>query len=212
MTKFPEPSDPAALRRVAPAWRELPAGTLLVRIYSRGGTHPTDWHAFRFYGPVDGRFDHHEPPPSLQARGILYGATLAVTCIAERFQAARTIDPFTGEPWLVAFRLRRLVRLLDLTGVWPTRAGASMAINSGQRPRARRWSRMIYAAYPEAEGVWYASSMYRNAPAVALYERARPALPPSPEANRALADPVLQINLENAALELNYALISRPLP
>jgi hypothetical protein len=190
----------------------LPAGTLLVRIYSRGGAHPVDWNAFRFYGPLDARFDHHGPPPSLQARGILYAATLAVTCLAERSQAARTIDPYTGEPWLAAFRLRRAVRLLDLTGAWPTRAGTSMAINSGQRPRARRWSQAIYAAYPQAEGIWYGSSMYGNAPAVALYERAQSALPHTPEANRAPADAVLQISLENAALELNYALISRPLP
>jgi hypothetical protein len=212
VAKFPEPPDAATLRRIGPQWRELPAGTLLVRIYSRGGAHPVEWNALRFYGPLDGRFDHHEPPPSLQARGILYAATVAVTCLAERFQAARTIDPFAGEPWLVAFRLQRSVRLLDLTGTWPTRAGASMAINSGQRSRSRRWSKAIYAAYPDAEGLWYASSMYRNAPATALYERAQAALPRSPEANRALADPVLQIGLENAALELNDALISRPLP
>ena len=212
MAKFPEPPHRAELRRVGPQWRELPAGTLLVRIYGRGGAQPVDWNTFRFYGPLDGRFDHHEPPPSLQSRGILYAATHAVTCIAERFQAARTIDPFTGEPWLVAFRLRRPVRLLDLTGTWPTRAGASMAINSAQRPRARRWSQAIYAAYPQAEGLWYASSMYGNVPAAALYERAQSALPRLPEANRALADPVLQISLENAALELNYSLIARTLP
>jgi hypothetical protein len=220
--KFPEPPGADALRRVAPVWRELPAGTLLARVYNQGGPHPTSWNTFRFYGPLDGRFDHHVPPPSAQARGILYAATLAVTCLAERFQAARTIDPFTAEPWLVVFRLRRSARLLGLTRNWLTQAGASMAINSGQRPRARRsrartggarepWSRTIYEAYPEAEGLWYASSMYANAPAVALYERAKQALPLVPEANRALADAVLQISLENAALDLNYALIARPL-
>lgn len=210
MAKFPEPPEPGELRRVPPEWRELPRGTPLARIYHRGGAHPTDWRAFRFYGPLNARFDHHEPPASLQRRGIMYAATQAVTCIAEKFQAARTIDPFTDEPWLVVFWLRRTVRLLDLTGAWPTRAGASMAINSGQRPRARRWSQAIYAAYPEAEGLWYPSSMYRNAPAVALYERVESALPPSPEVNRALADPVLAISVETAALELNYGLISRP--
>jgi hypothetical protein len=210
--KFPEPPHPADLARIERHWRELPAGTLLVRIYDRGGPHPTDWNDFRYYGPLNVRFDHHEPPPSLQDRGIMYAATLAVTCFAEKFQAARTIDPFTGDPWLVAFRLRRAVRLLDLAGVWPTRAGASIAINSGPRPRARRWSRAIYAAYPDVEGVWYTSSMHANAPAVALYERAASALPSSPEVHRALADPTLQVSLENAAHELNYALIPRRAP
>ena len=39
------------------------------------------------------------------------------------------------------------------------------------RPRARRWSQAIYAVYADAAGLWYASSMHANAPAVALYER-----------------------------------------
>jgi RES domain len=209
VAKFPEPPSPADLQSTEPEWWDLPASTLLVRIYNRGGTHPTEWNAFRFYGPLDARFVHHEPPPAHQERGILYGATLAVTCIAEKFQATRTIDPYTGDPWLVVFRLQRQVRLLDLTRAWPTRAGTSMVINSGQRPRARRWSRAIYEAYQEAEGLWYASSMHANAPAVALYERARSALPPRPEVNRSLADATLDISLENAALELGYAVIPR---
>lgn len=211
MAKLPEPPGPDDLRTIGPEWWDLPTGTLLVRVYNRGGAHPADWDAFRHFGPLELRFDHHDPPPSRQGRGILYGATLAVTCLVEKFQAARTIDPFSGEPWLVAFRVQRPLRLLDLTGAWPTRAGASMAINSGPRPRARRWSRAIYAAYPEAEGLWYASSMHANAPAVALYERARPALPAAPEAHRALADALLQGSLENGALALNYALLARPL-
>lgn len=208
--KFPGPPGSDEMRAIRPDWRDVPADTLLVRVYGRGGAHGAEWDAFRHYGPLETRFDHHEPPPALQSRGILYAAMGAVTCLAERFQAARTIDPFTGGPWLVAFRLGRPVRLLDLTRAWPTRAGASMTINSGPRPRARRWSRAIYEAYPEAEGLWYASSMYANAPAVVLYERARPALPAAPEVHRALADPLLQTALENAALEINYALVPSP--
>ncbi len=126
------------------------------------------------------------------------------------FQARRAIVTNMGEPWLVGFRLAEPVKLLDLTGSWPTRAGASMAINSGPRPRARRWSRAIYAAYVEAAGLWYASSMHANAPAVALYERAEAALPPTPVFHRALTDPALQVVLENAALDLGYALVAGP--
>ncbi len=163
-------------------------------------------------GAVAVRFDHHQPPPRLQERGILYAATQIVTCLAEVFQAQRTIDAYTGEPWLVGFRLTRGVRLLDLRGRWPTQVGASMAINSGPRPRAQRWSRAIYAAYPEAEGLWYASSMHANSPAVAFYERAATALSTAPTFHRPLGDPTLLIGLENAAVELGYALVVRAAP
>ena len=103
----------------------------------------------------------------------------------------------------------RQVRLLDLTGLWPTRAGASMAISSGPRPRAREWSRAIYEAYPDAEGLWYGSSMCGNAPAVALYERAQDAVPRVPVFHRALAEPALLGMLEACARELGYALVVR---
>ncbi len=48
-----------------------------------------------------------------------------------------------------------------------------MALVSGPRPRARAWARAIYVAYPEAEGVWYGSSMHANTPCIALFERAQ---------------------------------------
>ena len=69
------------------------------------------------------------------------------------------------------------LRLLDLTGPWPTRAGASMLLASGPRGRARDWSRQVYAAYPQIQGLWYPSSMHAHARSAALYERARAALP-----------------------------------
>jgi hypothetical protein len=208
--KFPEPPVADRLARVAPEWHRVPAGTLLFRVYFQGGSHPAPWDAFRHYGPATARFDHHEPPPRVQTRGVLYAATQAITCLAEVFQARRTVAVHQADPWLVGFRLVRAIQLLDLTGRWPTRAGASMAMNSGPRPRAQRWSGSIYAAYPEAEGLWYGSSMHANSPAVALYERAQAAMPAAPVFHRALADPTLEVVLENAALALGYALMARP--
>src|SRR5262249_53357985 len=146
------------------------------------------------------------PPPREPERRIYYSASSPVTCLAEVFQDARNVDVHRRDPWLVGFTLRRMVRLLDLRGEWPTRAGASMAINSGPRPRARRWAGAMYAAYPDAEGLWYASSMHANQPAVAFFERAEDALPDHPFFHRALADPLLLIPLRNAAFALGYAL------
>jgi len=82
----------------------------------------------------------------------------------------------------------RDVGLLDLTGPWPTRAGASQALSSGPRSRAREWSRRIYEDYPMIEGLYYPSSMHgARYAAVALYERAESSLPPRPSFHRALA-------------------------
>ena len=99
------------------------------------------------------------------------------------------------------------LRLLDLTGLWPTRAGASMAINSGLRVTARRWSSVIYEAYPDTDGLWYGSSMNANAPCVALYERAALSLPALPSFHRALADDILRAFLETSAEALGYRLV-----
>lgn len=205
MAKLPAP--PAGGLAIPAITATLTAGTRLCRIYATGGPYPATWNGFRFFGPTHARFDHHDDPPQVQAKGVLYAARGAVTCIAEVFQATRVIDRGRNAPWLVSFEIQRDVVLLDLTGVWPTRAGASMAINSGQRPRARQWSRAIHAAYHGVDGLLYASSMHANQPAVALYERAQNALPAVPVFNRALADPALRRRLSQAATQVGYRLV-----
>lgn len=107
---------------------------------------------------------------------------------------------------MVGFELASPIDLLDLTGVWPTRAGASMALNSGPRPRARRWSQSIYEAYADLHGLYSASSMHANQPLITLHERARDALPPHPVVHRPLNDPALLLGLDRAAVELGYDL------
>ena len=138
---------------------------------------------------------------------MLYSAETALTCFAEVFQGTRAIDRRRDDPWLACLELVRAVSLLDLTGSWPTRAGASMAINSGPRPRGRRWSQAIYAAYPAVEGLYYASSLDANRPAVMLYERAASALPSRPTFHRAVADPTLTAAIVRAARRFNYVAI-----
>jgi hypothetical protein len=140
-------------------------------------------------------------------RKILYSAELGPTAIAEVFQKTRTIDRTKDIPWIVAFEITRSVKLLCLRRTWPTRAGASMAINSGPRPRARRWSQIIYEAYPEAEGLWYSSSMHGDNPAAAFYERAISSLPQFPILHKPLSDPGLLTLLQNVAFDLTYGLV-----
>ena len=188
--------------------RILPAGAELWRLYFQGGPYPTAWNTFRFFGPLGtARFDHHRPPPSVQDRGVLYAAEAGTTCIAEVFQAQRLVDRARRQPWLVGFSIIRPIRLLNLCGIWPTRAGASMALSSGPRPRAQRWSAAIYDAYLDVDGLWYPSSMFANEPAILLYERSSDAIAPSPFFHFPLTHPGLAVPLYHLARQLHYSLV-----
>jgi hypothetical protein len=135
----------------------------------------------------------------------MYLAENAGTCFAEVFQETRVIDRTRHDPWLVCLELVAPVTLLDLRGRWPTQAGASMAINSGPRPRAQRWSRAMYGAYAIVEGLHYSSSMDGNRPAIVLYERAAKAIRAAPRFHRALADPTLTGAIARTADRFRYA-------
>ena len=210
MPKFPEPPTPAELAAIGADIQVLPAGTRIWRVYFQAGAHPTTWGQFRAWGPTDARFDHHVPPPRVQTREILYGAVgpmAAITAIAEVFQASRLVERTRRAPTWVAFDCTRALRLLDLTNTWPTRAGASMAITSGQRARARRWSQRIYTVFPDIDGLLYGSSMNANHLCVALYERALGAMPARPVFHRLLSDPAVLTLLKNACAAVGYALV-----
>lgn len=210
MAKFPEPPSSEMLsQRLEPEIHSVPAGFLLWRIYTESVNHQIEWYSFRHYGPIKtSRFDHHLPPTRLQERGIYYAAESAVTCIAEVFQESRIIDTTNPNMGLVGLEITRDLQLLDMTGTWPTAARASMATGTGPRSRARRWSQVIYDAYPRVEGLLYCSSMHANKPAMALYERAGNAIPARPYYHKRLSDPLLRVVLENAADDLGYAILS----
>lgn len=203
--KFPEPPTARELAKHPPVVRIVPAGTLLWRVYFSDTPYRVKWNTFRHFGPTGSRFDHHEEPQRLQDRGIMYTAIDGEICLAECFQSTRTIDVDRNGPALVGFALTADIALLDLTSDWPTQAGASMAINSGPRPRARRWAQAIYEAYPGLHGIWYASSMAANAPAQALFERAIRATPDTPVFHRRLCDHELEPVIEWAGERFNYA-------
>jgi hypothetical protein len=211
LPKFPNPPSPETLAEIDPAIRRLTAGTRVWRVYFRGGHYPARWNQMRTFGPTTARFDHHLPDsevePRDQTRAIQYLALDGITPLAEVFQDTRVIDRAARSPWLVAYELATDLDLLDLTGTYPTRAGASMLINCGSRPRARAWSRAVYEAYPQIQGLHYASCMHENRPSLALYERAEAAIPAQPSFQRALSDQALRLMLRNAAVKLNYFLL-----
>ena len=217
MEGLPTPPGVAALRAIPPDLRVLPAGTALARIWLSDAPHPTGPTRLRRFGPTSSRFDHHLPDadgrPVDQARGILYAALAegrpeaVAACAAEVFQATRRIDLRDGAPRLAVLAMARAVRLLDLTGYWPVRAGGSSAIASGPCAVSRAWSRAFHEAYPSIDGLLYMSSMAGGTPAVALTERAEDALPAAPRLDLSLADPVLRAALGRAAALTGYAIV-----
>ena len=212
MPKFPIPPGVETLAGLVPATRTFPAGARLARVYYTRSRHPLRWDEFRHFGPLNSRWDHHLPDssgaPVRQERSIYYAATDAKTCLAEFFQHGRRIDRAAQSPWLVIFELATAVELLDLTGDFATRMGASAQIHSGPRARARRWACTLYDAFPTLDGIVYASSMNGGEPALALTDRAekRAVLAAHPLLHRALADDVLLDTLKHAADTLGYAL------
>jgi RES domain len=218
LAKFPHSPGAAALANIMPSVRRLSAGTTLARVYFTRSPHALSWDAFRYTGPLNSRWDHHVSNAQGagdalavggEVRGIYYAAADAKTCLAEVFQDTRRIDRAFQAPWLVVFKTLRVLEVLDLTGDFATRMGASMAIHSGSRGRARGWARDLYQAFPAAQGILYAASMHGGAPAFALNERALkggPLFPLRPEFHRALADDAMLDPLKHAARALGYAL------
>ena len=185
----------------------VPSGTLLWRVHFTGGRHATRWNELRHFGPLDARFDHHLPPAQVQDRGILYCSDIASAALAEVFQSRRIVNRRRRGPRLIGFRLTSAIEVLDLCGTWPTRAGASQALSTGSRKRARLWSQAVYEQYPTIVGLRYPTKMHGGAVSLALYERARGALAPTPNFDRALSDGAMTAVLLTAAADLGYAIV-----
>jgi hypothetical protein len=209
LPKFPKPPGVAALRDIPPQTLILAVGTILARIYFSAGPHPLRWNEFRSFGPTSARWDHHLPErvdTAQRSRSVFYCAPDVDTCAAEVFQNTRWINRTRNSPTLVLLALRRPVTLLDLRGPFATVLGASTAIHSGSRPRARAWARELYEAFPDVEGLYYGSSMNGHAPAIVLNDRAQQAMPAHPEFRRSLNDDIVVPLLQRIAQNLSYGL------
>jgi hypothetical protein len=216
MARLPQPPDPAVLAGLLRPDEDIVAidpATPLVRVFTVAGRHQQQWDTFRHTGPLPhARFDPHQPGPrgrpTDSAEGVLYFGLTARTSVAEVFQDTSIVDRVTRRPFIVVFRPTRALRLLDLAGLWPTRAGASQEISSGPRERTQEWARAIRAAHPDLDGLWYRSSMDSGHPAVCLWDPpSGDAIPNSPDALVPLDHPGLDIPLARICQELNYTLL-----
>lgn len=203
MPKFPEP--PAVLP--VPSARELVTvglDRLLWRVYFGAARHALGWNEMRCYGPTSSRFDPQRPPPGDSDRAVIYAATTAAAAIAEVFQQTGTVTTTSGAPYLVAFNLGRRITALDLSSPWPTRAGASQAINSGPRVRARRWALAIYDQL-DVNGLWYPSSMHGPSRCLALWDSATDAMDSaSPQLSVPLSERAIRPALQRLCAQIGY--------
>jgi hypothetical protein len=217
MARLPRPPEAAALRALLRPSEDIVAvspATRLVRIFAARSAHPQQWNSFRRAGPLPhARFDPQPPTPdgkpsAESGLGVLYFGLSVRTSLAEVYQASSTVDRVTRGPYLVVLRPRRTLRLLDLSGLWPTRAGSSQEISSGPKRTTQEWARAIRAAHPDLDGLWYRSSMDSGDPAVCLWDPpSADTLPDHPDVLLPLSHAGLDLPLARVCDELNYTLI-----
>lgn len=172
---------PPPQRTPRPVFHTLTAGATILRLFRPGSYHALAT-TFRFHGPL-ARFDHHrvEGEQHRQAhdsiRGIYYAAFRLSSCVVEIFGDIGVIE---CDDWLLAVvTVAQDLRLLDLRGHGAMRAGTVAAIaKDPERPRTQAWSRYFYEhpeIYSLVDGLCY-SNAHNDEGALALYERAAPAL------------------------------------
>jgi hypothetical protein len=191
---------------------------MVARVYSAGGTHPSSWNGFRYFGPVLGmRFDHHTAPRRQhRSYGIAYAATNwhptgpvdPLPCAIAETSRGFVIDRRTDEPWLTLWSPDRPLHLLLLSDSnWVARAHGNAALTSGSTAIAQHWSRRIWRQMSDIDGLCWSSSPYPNRRSIALFERAAHALPSRPSLHVPLTHPGLTPALERISVELAYPLI-----
>lgn len=207
MVKLPLPPASDELEIAPDDLRVLATDAVLWRVHRTSGERVVAWDLLRYWGPAATmRFDPHHPPPQLQNRGVTYTALSVPTALAEVFQQRRLINTRRGSPYLTAWSPARPVTLLDLTGTWPIRSGASHAINTGRRDHCRAWARAIHTADADLDGLWHHSSM-TGGDAVTLFTHAADSFPPRPLFSLPLDHPGLRGHLIAAATQIGYRLV-----
>ncbi|MDQ6783369.1 MAG: RES family NAD+ phosphorylase [Actinomycetota bacterium] len=179
----------------------------LWRVHPTLGDHVVAWDELRYWGPAETmRFDPHLPPPRVQDRGVLYAGLAIPDVLAEVYQQTRVVDRASNGTYLTGWQPARPLRLLDLAGTWPIRAGASYAINSGRKDHCRLWARTIHTARPDLDGLWHHSSM-TGGTLVTLLTHAADSFPTRPAFDMPLNHRGLHLPLLDACKTIGYRLV-----
>lgn len=199
---------PADLADRTPTWAEWPARRALWQVANSSGPYATAFGTMRSYGPLSSaRFDPHpEPAAESPTERVLYASATLLTALAERFRHNREIrrsDP--NRPIVYGWFPVRELELLDLSGAGAVALGASHTISGYRKDVTRRWARALRAAWPDADGLLYASAM-TGQPCVALWAPAADSFPNAPAFARGIDVPAQrwQQTLRDAAAGLGY--------
>lgn len=209
----------------------LPADTLLTRISFTQDPHATEFGRLRTWGPVEhGRWDPHRGLTGSDGtiaaardpeRGVLYAALDVDTALAEVFQdeddhltaeTPRIIDLQAGGPTLIRWRTTRPLELLDLTGSWALRHGASASLGGEPRQTCQEWARAIANAVSSScpiDGLWVRSTM-TGRPMPVLYGGSVSSFPQYPVLSRLLADGAILDRIVAAAQRIGYDVTTSP--
>lgn len=162
------------------------------------------WNGFRTFGPVrTARFDPHPLPRGEHpGNGVIYTALDVPTAVAEVFQQDRIV-PATSAVNLTSWTPTHDLQLLDLTGDWALRNGASYALFAAPRSICRTWSREIRTTWPDIDGLWVPSTMTGQT-MIALYQPAGDAFPAVPAFSRPLNNPYVWELVSDAATKVGY--------
>lgn len=177
---------------------------VLYRIHRVRGRYRARWNQMRTWGPLsDARWDPHpDPVGDHQADAVLYTAGDYTTAFAEAFQQTRAIT-LNDAKALTAWTPLRELRLLDLTGMWALRNGASGSLDSAPRSTCRMWARAIRAAWPELDGLFTQSTMTKQ-PVVTLFAPAHDSFPDRPSVARGLGHRAIGPLAVDAADQLGW--------
>lgn len=101
---------------------------------------------------MNSRWDPHpEPPADQPSHGVLYAASDVTTSLAEVFQGRRSLT-LSDDRALAGWEPTRALRLLDLTGTWAVRNGASASLHAADKSTCRAWAREIRDRWPASTG------------------------------------------------------------
>lgn len=175
-------------------------------IHRTTGPYGRAWNTPRQWGPLKvSRWDPHEEPPSLQPdRAVQYAAEDFTTSVAEVFQDFRSI-PLDPDYSVAGWVPTRPLSLLDLTGNWALRAGASTSLFAAPKSTCRAWSRKIFATWPDLDGLLVPSTMTQSRNII-LFASAASSFPSAPELARSLADRALSPLIAHTSRELNWGI------
>jgi hypothetical protein len=204
-----DPPPPNPRRLLRPVHHILPSRTDLFRIYDPLARHGArNARQFRDVGPF-ARFYHHRGSGRRERRGIWYAGLTLDVAVVEAFDIG-VVEPTTER--LARLHTNRELLLLDLHGRSAMRAGTVAAISAADHALARAWSRYWYEhpeIFGELDGLHYPSA-HNGEPAVALYERARPALALPRGREAPLTDPDVLTEVRRVALAHSLLVLPPP--